>query len=99
MRTLLAVLSIFVMTAVTTGSAQVLAQCMSHDELLAELATIFQERLFAAGISSRGALIEITVSPSGSFTVIVTNPPGISCMVMGGEAFELIPEPVPGKGT
>jgi len=82
-----------------SGSTHALAQCAPHDDLLAELARIYKERLFAIGVTSRGALIEITVSPSGTFTVIVTQPPGISCMVMGGEAWELVPLQRPGQGT
>lgn len=81
------------------SSAHALARCAPHDDLLAELARIYEERLFAIGVTSPGALIEITVSPSGTFTIILTQPPGISCMVMGGEAWELVPVQKPGEKT
>lgn len=68
--------------------------------MLAELAEVYHEQLFAIGITERGRLVEITVSSTtGTFTILVTIPPGLTCAVMGGEDWSLVPEYRLGKGT
>lgn len=79
-------------------AAHALRMCAPHDEMIAELQRVYQETLGVIAITLRGALMEITVAANGTFTIILTSPPGISCAIIAGEAWELVPPPA-GKKT
>ena len=94
------ILIALVFVVLLASDVKALPRCGSHEDMLAELRDVYQEQLFAVGITERGRLVEITVSPTtGTFTILVTTPPGLSCAVMGGEDWTLVPEYKPGQGT
>ncbi len=81
-----------------TGQLQL--QCGVRAEVLEFLSQKFQEAPVAGGITTTGSLIEILTDPDGgTWTIIVTSPQGLSCVVSAGEDWrELIPKP-PGAST
>jgi hypothetical protein len=64
------------------------ANCALRDVVVERLESQFSERLTAGGLQASRAnssLIEVwTSKDTGTFTVIVTNPQGISCVVAAG---------------
>ena len=66
--------------------------CGRHDEVVAQLGELFNERRLGQGLADSGVLIEIFVSPQGSFTVFATTPHGQSCLIASGEAWEPSPQ-------
>jgi hypothetical protein len=42
---------------------------------------------------SQEAVLEIFVSDSGTWTVVVTDPKGVSCVLAAGQSWEEIPSP------
>ncbi len=46
----------------------------------------------AMGLVSNGSINEVLASKDGSWTIIVTRPDGMSCVVAAGEAWEGMPE-------
>jgi hypothetical protein len=48
----------------------------------------FGEMPLGYGLSSEGTVVEIYVGPSGSWTIIATNPNLVSCLIAAGEAWE-----------
>ncbi len=51
------------------------------------------------GLASNGAVIEVLASPSGSFTIILTQPNGLSCVMAAGENWENLPKRLAGAHT
>ena len=50
----------------------------------------YQERKIADGLSDAGALVELFVSDSRSWTIVFTIPGGPSCVLSGGEGWEAL---------
>ncbi|WP_323763873.1 hypothetical protein [Marinovum sp.] len=60
--------------------------CMPRDHMVDSLSSKFSESLAGGGLQTEQRLIEIwRSSDSGSFTIIMTRPDGISCVVAAGE--------------
>lgn len=60
--------------------------CLDREDLVQALEGRYQEALHGAGLQDPQTLLEIwTSGTSGSFTVIVTNANGKSCVVAFGE--------------
>ena len=62
--------------------------CAKRDEIASAIGKIYHEEPEAIGLTSHGQLLEVFVSPAGTFTVILTTPQGISCVAAVGEAWE-----------
>lgn len=74
------------------------SNCATRDTVVTRLQTKFSENLTAAGLQGTQALqtvVEVWASEdTGTFTVIVTSPHGISCVVaMGTDWFQAKPAP------
>ena len=60
------------------------AVCLERDVLIGRLATGYDEAQVGAGLASDGSVIEIFVSETGTWTIIITTPSGRSCAVAVG---------------
>ena len=68
--------------------------CAPREALVAQLEKSYGEILSARGLQGPNALIEVFASSeSGSFTVLMSRPDGISCIVSTGTHW--LPEPAP----
>ena len=62
--------------------------CEDRGKLVAQLAQKYQETSVAIGVASNGKLIEVLTNASGeTWTIIVTSPEGMSCLVATGEGW------------
>lgn len=62
--------------------------CASRDSVTKRLSDVFSERPIAGGLQSNQRVIEIWSSPeTGSFTILLTRPDGISCIMSSGSHF------------
>jgi len=77
-------------TLITTaaGAAQ---PCASRSDFVAFLKDHFGEVEVGQGLSNRGHLVEVFVSPAGSWTILLSQPDGRSCLVDAGEAWAMVP--------
>ena len=64
------------------------ALCGERAKLAEVLEARHAELPVSMGLSSNGAIIEVFASPSGSWTIIVTRPGGMSCLVAAGDNWE-----------
>ena len=64
--------------------------CLPHDNAGDKLRAEFGEKVLGRGVSGDGTLVEIFLSPSGSFTVIKTTLKGMSCVVDFGEGWQTL---------
>ena len=72
----------------STAMAQAQPQCNERDNVLALLAKKYKETPIAAGVTNTGGLVEVlTDIRSGTWTIIVTTPQGVSCLVAAGEGW------------
>jgi hypothetical protein len=72
----------------STAMAQAQPQCNERDNVLALLAKKYKETPIAAGVTNTGGLVEVlTDIKSGTWTIIVTTPQGMSCLVAAGEGW------------
>jgi hypothetical protein len=89
MRKSFAILGVAAIAALTIGTAQAQQVCGPRSILVGKLKTELNERPEAAGLTHSGGVIEILASQEGSWTVIMTAPNGLSCLLAAGEAWEL----------
>ena len=60
--------------------------CNDRDLIIARLASQFSEAPVALGLTSAGGLLEVTTTENGEeWTILITSPQGISCIVATGE--------------
>ena len=64
------------------------ATCGDRAKMITHLGAIYSEQPVAMGLTSSGAVIEVLTSPSGTWTFLVTEPSGLTCMVASGESWE-----------
>ncbi len=79
-----------------SSSAQAQSICGEHSTVVASLEKTYSEAPVSMGLASNGAVIEILASPSGSFTIILTQPNGLSCVMAAGESWEDLPKRLAG---
>lgn len=70
------------------GAAMAQTMCGLRDAIVKNLEQTYSEESVAIGLASNGGLIEVFASPSGSFTIILTQTNGFSCVMATGEDFE-----------
>ena len=66
--------------------------CGPRDKIIERLAVRFDERQSAIGMTGGGSLVELFVSPDGSWTFVHTTTEGVSCLLAAGENWEQLPE-------
>lgn len=80
----LAILLSFIATGV---GAQVLP-CWPRPEMMARLKKLGEEPMLT-GLQPNGMLLEMYASPEGKWTVAITSPQGLSCMVAVGDSLQI----------
>lgn len=64
------------------------AYCSPHGEMIAKLGEKFQEKRFALGTIGEMAVMELFVGDKGTWTVLVTDVSGKSCILAAGDNWE-----------
>lgn len=73
-------------------------QCAERSAVIAHLAGKYHEAPSATGVTHNGGLVEVLTSEAGTWTIIVTSPYGVSCMVSSGGGWKTF-RPSPGPET
>lgn len=87
-------LAVLVVAAMMPAHA---AACLAREDIGERLADDHGERLRAAGLASNGELLEVFASPGGTWTLVLTDASGRSCVVASGEGWS--PEPAATDAT
>lgn len=88
------------MIAPQIASAQQSQNCAPRDHVIARLASGYGEVRQSIGLGSNNAVIETYASPeTGSWTITVTMPGGMTCLVASGQAFERVTDTLPDGGN
>ena len=80
------------LVSVTFAGAHAHAQssCEIRKSLIAKLDTGYNEQPVGVGVASTGNVVELIVSPDGTWTIVVTKPNGIACVAAVGEDWQAI---------
>lgn len=70
------------------GPADARVICGERNSIVEKLRQIHDERRRVAAVTGAGTLMEIFVSPAGTWTILVTAPGGPSCLVSSGEGWQ-----------
>ncbi|HLB81266.1 MAG TPA: hypothetical protein VJJ77_12260 [Dongiaceae bacterium] len=63
--------------------------CSPRTDVLSQLAQKFKEAPVAVGLANNGGLLEVLTNGTGStWTIIITMPNGVSCLVAAGEDWQ-----------
>jgi hypothetical protein len=65
--------------------------CAARTNIVNTLDSQYKESPRAIGLVSKEAVLEVFVSDSGTWTVVVTDPQGLSCVLAAGQSWEEIP--------
>ncbi|OHC74867.1 MAG: hypothetical protein A3G18_10350 [Rhodospirillales bacterium RIFCSPLOWO2_12_FULL_58_28] len=76
--------------------AQAQTACGERSDALFRLEKDFSEAPVAMGLASNGSVIEVFASKAGTFTIIMTRPDGVSCLMLSGENWEELPAQLAG---
>ncbi len=83
-------LGLFV-TSQAAAQEQDARTCATRGEALSHLSDKYSEAPIAMGLTNKGAVIEVLTNKAGTtWTIIITMPNGVSCMVAAGEGWELV---------
>ncbi len=64
------------------------APCAPRDQIVTQLEKKYGETRRGAGLQNRGSVTEVFASAeTGTWTILVTRPDGVSCAVAAGEAW------------
>jgi hypothetical protein len=65
------------------------ANCAMRQQVLDRLATAYGETRQSIGLGESNQVVEVFASTeTGTWTITVTNPNGLTCLVASGQAFE-----------
>jgi hypothetical protein len=72
------------------------AACAPRDDVIARLADRYGETRQSIGLGSNNMMMELYAShDTGTWTIAVTRPDGLTCLVASGQAFETLAESLP----
>ncbi len=87
----LKILALSAVFALVSATAMAQPKCNERDNVLDLLGKKYGETTSAVGVTNTGGLVEVLNDPKdGSWTIIVTTPRGMSCLVAAGEGWRTI---------
>ncbi len=79
------------------ANAQQVMPCATHDSIVKRLGTKFTEKPVSMGLAGDGKLLEVFAAKDGStWSIVVTAPEGMSCIVGVGKYWHNLPTPPDG---
>ncbi|WP_298260581.1 hypothetical protein [uncultured Litoreibacter sp.] len=82
--------------ATSISSAQPRNMCADRSAVMQKLVTKFGETRRSMGLATNSGIVELHASDdTGSWTITVTHPNGITCLVAAGNSFEMVEDELP----
>lgn len=89
---LVAVSVIGFITILSHSAAAQQPACTSRSDVISHLSKKYSENPVAIGLANNGGVIEVLSSKQGaSWTIVITMPNGMTCMIAAGENWESVP--------
>lgn len=86
--TKIAALALACVAGIAPAAAQDL--CLGRSALSSHLEEHYSEQPAATGLEARGTMVEVFVSPHGTWTIVATTPKGVSCIRAAGKGWTRI---------
>lgn len=78
-----------------SGHADQPASCFKRPDLVKYLSSNFKEAPIAIGVTDAGMLLEVFTTKTGeTWTVAVTTPNGLTCLMATGQDWQIVPRTV-----
>ena len=75
------------------------AQCAPRDTVTGTLAQKYGESRRGMGLAGQGAVMEVyAADATGTWTILMTLPNGMSCMIASGQGYEAMMDALPAQG-
>jgi hypothetical protein len=75
------------------AAPQTSGSCAMRQQVIARLASAYGETRQSIGLGANNQVVEVFASlETGTWTITVTNPNGLTCLVASGQAYEPIAE-------
>lgn len=69
--------------------------CADHGQVVERLAQSYGETRQSIGLGADNSVVEVFASmDTGSWTITVTRPGGLTCLVAAGQAYQYLNEPI-----
>lgn len=66
-------------------------QCDARERVISVLSKKYKELIVSRGVTANGGLIEVLTSEGGAtWSILVTTPQGMSCLVAAGEGWQTL---------
>ena len=75
---------LFAPSAMAQQAVMFTAPCLETKDLIATLGKDYHEELIGGGLTKRDDLLRVFVSREKTFTIVLTSPNGLSCMISSG---------------
>ncbi len=86
----LLILPLVVLALLVRAETAAAGLCARYEAIAADLRTVYDERPVASGISTAGKVyMEVWASETGTWTILVVLPTGLSCVTSSGRDFDL----------
>lgn len=80
--------------------AQDNAKCAKRDQVIERLTVKYGETRQSIGLAPNTGVVEVYASgETGTWTIVITMPNGMTCLVASGQAFETLAEVAAPEGT
>ncbi|GAW34336.1 hypothetical protein RA2_01384 [Roseovarius sp. A-2] len=90
----------FALALIAGGAQAQPGTCAPRDVVVDRLANAYGETRQSMGLGGQGAVMEVFASQtSGSWTITVTSPDGLTCLIASGQAFEAMADHLPKPGS
>ncbi|WP_298837661.1 hypothetical protein [uncultured Roseobacter sp.] len=87
-------------SSTTDAAAQNSRNCGPREAVVDRLADGYGETRQSMGLGANNAVVEVFASDeTGTWTITVTTPNGLTCLVASGQSFEALAEALPAKGN
>ena len=80
----------------TAGLAAAAPQCGDHNKIVDVLGHKYKETRRVMGVVNAKSVMEMFMSPQGTWTMVITDTSGISCITAAGEEWQDVPVAVAG---
>lgn len=90
-KVLLATFTALFALSVAPSVSQAQMVCGDRTEFVSKLQKSYAEKQISLGLASNGTMIEVFASEHGTFSIVITQPSGKSCLVAAGDNWQNTP--------